>query len=48
MHTLTDVATFKVEHDFSDAVTIQNQARYARYSRDFRFRPLRHYDWDWR
>lgn len=37
MHTLTDVATFKLEHDFSDAVTIQNQARYARYSRDFRF-----------
>lgn len=37
MHTLTDVATFKVEHDFSDAVTIQNQARFARYSRDFRF-----------
>ncbi len=37
MHTLTDVVTFKVEHDFSDAVTIQNQARYARYSRDFRF-----------
>ncbi|HXI47897.1 MAG TPA: TonB-dependent siderophore receptor [Steroidobacteraceae bacterium] len=37
LHTLTDVATFKVEHDFSDAVTIQNQARYARYSRDFRF-----------
>jgi len=37
MHTLTDVVTFKAEHDFSDAVTIQNQARYARYSRDFRF-----------
>jgi catecholate siderophore receptor len=37
MHTLTDVVTFKIEHDFSDAVTIQNQARYARYSRDFRF-----------
>lgn len=37
MHTLTDVATFKVEHDFSDAMTIENQARYARYSRDFRF-----------
>src|SRR5258707_2707217 len=37
MHTLTDVVTFKVEHDFSDAITIENQARYARYSRDFRF-----------
>lgn len=37
MHTLTDVATFKVEHDFSDFITIQNTARYARYSRDFRF-----------
>jgi catecholate siderophore receptor len=37
MHTQTDVVTFKVEHDFSDAITIQNQARYARYSRDFRF-----------
>jgi catecholate siderophore receptor len=37
MHTLTDVATFKVEHDVSDAITIQNTARYARYSRDFRF-----------
>jgi catecholate siderophore receptor len=37
MHTLTDVATFKVEHDFSDTVTIENQARYARYARDFRF-----------
>ena len=37
MHTLTDVATFKVEHDFSNALSIQNTARYARYSRDFRF-----------
>ncbi len=37
MHTLTDVATFKVEHGFSDIVTIENQARYARYARDFRF-----------
>jgi catecholate siderophore receptor len=37
MHTLTDVGTFKLEHDFSDAITLQNQARYARYSRDFRF-----------
>jgi catecholate siderophore receptor len=37
LHTLTDVVTFKVEHDFSDAVTIENQSRYARYSRDFRF-----------
>ena len=37
MHTLTDVVTFKAEHDFSDTVTIQNTARYARYSRDFRF-----------
>src|SRR5258708_20491758 len=37
MPTLTDVVAVKAEHDFSDAVTIQNQARYARYSRDFRF-----------
>jgi catecholate siderophore receptor len=37
MHTLTDVATFKVEHDVSDMISIQNTARYARYSRDFRF-----------
>jgi catecholate siderophore receptor len=37
MHTETDVVTFKVEHDLFDAITIQNQARYARYSRDFRF-----------
>src|SRR5258708_29295953 len=37
MTTLPDAVTFKAEHDFSDAVTIQNQARYARYSRDFRF-----------
>jgi catecholate siderophore receptor len=37
MHTLTDVATIKLEHDFSDAITIENQSRYARYSRDFRF-----------
>ncbi|MEP6885042.1 MAG: TonB-dependent siderophore receptor [Gammaproteobacteria bacterium] len=37
MHTLTDVATFRVEHDVSGAFTIQNTARYARYSRDFRF-----------
>jgi catecholate siderophore receptor len=37
MHTLTDVVTFKVEHDFSDAITIENQARYARYARNFRF-----------
>ena len=37
MHTLTDIVTFKIEHDFSDTVTIQNQTRYASYSRDFRF-----------
>lgn len=37
MRTRTDVASFKVEHDFSDAFTLQNQVRYAGYSRDFRF-----------
>lgn len=37
MHTLTDVATFRFEHDFSDAVTVRDTVRYARYSRDFRF-----------
>ena len=37
MRTRTDVATVKIDHDFSDAVTIENQVRYASYGRDFRF-----------
>jgi catecholate siderophore receptor len=37
MRTRTDVATIKLEHDFSDSFTLQNQARYASYARDFRF-----------
>jgi catecholate siderophore receptor len=37
MRTKTDVASLKVEHDFSATFTAQNQVRYARYSRDFRF-----------
>ena len=37
MRTRTDVATIKLEHDLSDSFTIQNQARYASYARDFRF-----------
>jgi catecholate siderophore receptor len=35
--TRTDVTSFTVEHDVSDAVTIENRARYASYARDFRF-----------
>jgi len=37
LRTRTDIASFKVEHDFSEAFTLQNQLRYASYSRDFRF-----------
>jgi catecholate siderophore receptor len=37
MRTRTDVATIKLEHDFSDSFTIQNTARYASYARNFRF-----------
>jgi catecholate siderophore receptor len=37
MRTRTDVATIKLEHDFSDHFTVQNQVRYASYARDFRF-----------
>jgi len=37
MRTRTDIASFKAEHDFSEAFTLQNQVRYAGYSRDFRF-----------
>jgi catecholate siderophore receptor len=37
MRTRTDVATVKLEHDFSDSFTIQNTARYASYARNFRF-----------
>jgi catecholate siderophore receptor len=35
--TLTDVTSFTVEHDVSPTVTIENRARYASYTRDFRF-----------
>jgi catecholate siderophore receptor len=37
MRTGVDVATLKIEHDFSDAFTISNQMRYAVYTRNFRF-----------
>jgi catecholate siderophore receptor len=37
MRTRTDIATIKVDHDFSDNFTIENQVRYASYARDFRF-----------
>jgi catecholate siderophore receptor len=37
MKSTTDVVTFKVEHDVADWMTIENQSRYARYARDFRF-----------
>jgi catecholate siderophore receptor len=37
LRTRTDVASIKLEHDFSDRFTVQNQARYASYARDFRF-----------
>src|SRR6185437_18363 len=37
MRTTTDIVTFKVEHDFAAAFTLQNQIRYADYSRNFRF-----------
>lgn len=36
LRTRTDIVSFKVEHDISEAFTLQNQIRYARYSRDFR------------
>jgi catecholate siderophore receptor len=37
LRTRTDVATIKLEHEFSDDFTIQNTARYASYGRNFRF-----------
>ena len=37
MRTGTDIASFKLAHDFSDTFTLQNQLRYAGYSRNFRF-----------
>ncbi|HEY6454046.1 MAG TPA: TonB-dependent siderophore receptor [Steroidobacteraceae bacterium] len=37
MRTHTDIASFKVDHDFSDSFTIENQLRYASYGREFRF-----------
>jgi catecholate siderophore receptor len=36
LETDVDVATVRIEHDFSDAVTIRDQLRYGRYGRDFR------------
>jgi catecholate siderophore receptor len=37
MRTRTDVATIKLDHDFSGSFTVENQARYASYARNFRF-----------
>ena len=37
MKTRTDIASFKVDHDFSDSFTLENQLRYASYGRSFRF-----------
>ena len=37
MRTRTDIASFKVDHDFSDSFTVENQLRYASYGRSFRF-----------
>jgi len=37
MRTNVDVASLKVEHDFSARFTLQNQVRYADYYRNFRF-----------
>jgi catecholate siderophore receptor len=34
--TSVDVATFKAEHDYTPRFTVQNQLRYAYYTRDFR------------
>jgi len=33
----TDIGTIKVEHDFADGISVNNQLRYAYYTRDFRF-----------
>src|SRR5262249_47549214 len=37
MRTDTSVASFTVEHAWSDAFSIENRVRYANYGRDFRF-----------
>src|SRR5262249_5457991 len=37
MRTGVDVATLKIEHDFSATFNLSNQLRYAAYTRDFRF-----------
>ncbi len=37
MRTRTDIASFKVDHDFSAAFTLENQLRFASYGRSFRF-----------
>lgn len=37
LRTRTDIASFRVEHDFSDRITLENQLRYADYARNFRF-----------
>lgn len=36
LDTTVDIGTLRVEHDFSDAVSIRNQVRYSRAERDFR------------
>lgn len=37
LRTRTDIASLKVEHEFSDRFTLENQLRYADYTRNFRF-----------
>jgi len=36
LNTRVDVATLKLEHDFSDDLTLRDQARFANYTREFR------------
>jgi len=36
LRTDVNVGTVKAEHDFSDAITLRDQVRYANYTRDFR------------
>jgi catecholate siderophore receptor len=35
LRTNVDVPTFKIEHDFNNAITVSDQLRYARYSRSY-------------
>jgi catecholate siderophore receptor len=37
MKTGADIATVKIEHDVSEAITLRDQLRYAYYTRNFRF-----------